>query len=323
MTSFKTVYDRRKDNCYFSVVIPCYNSESTIHYVLNSLRHQIFQDFEVIVVDDHSSDSTLDVCLTFTSFLNISIVSLDSPSGGPAIPRNTGIQISKGRYICFLDSDDTFHPRKLERIQEGLEKFPADLAFHPVITCSSLPKLCNYSDLRGSVIGRDRRLPILFSLSYSLLFYGNFFVNSSLTFSRHILIEIGLLDPSPEVIALEDFDLLLHYSRYKSSTLFIPDILGKYFVNPKSIQNLARSKRGLRYLSIKYSNDLPPSTFAFSWFYLSAVLSRYAASISLPLVPSFFILLRKILSIFYKVLVFPFFVFYSILDRSRRTHEVI
>lgn len=323
MNSFKTVYDRRKENSLFSVIIPCYNCESTIPYVLNSLRHQVLQDFEVIVVDDHSSDSTLDICLGFASCFNISIVCLDYPSGGPAIPRNIGIQISRGRYISFLDSDDTFHPRKLERIRESLEQFPADLVFHPMITCSSLSELSNYSDLRGSVIGRDRRLPILFSLSYSLLFYGNYFVNSSLTFSRHILNDIGLLDPSPDVIALEDFELLLRYSRYKTSTLFIPHILGKYFVNPKSIQNIARSKLGLRYLSLKYYNELPSSTISFAWLYLSAVLSNYAASISLPLVPTIIILLRRLFSIFYKALVLPCFVLHSILDSSRRAHEVI
>jgi len=319
MSTYKIVYDKRKENSFFSVVIPCYNCESTIPHVLNSLRHQVFQDFEVIIVDDHSSDSTLDVCLGFASCFSISIVCLDYPSGGPAIPRNIGIQISKGIYISFLDSDDTFHPLKLERIREGLDRFAADLIFHPMITCSSLCNLCNYSDLHGSVIGRDRRLPILLSLSYSLLFFGNFFVNSGLTFSKDILIEIGLLDTSPELIALEDFDLLLRYSLHKSTTLFIPHILGKYFINPKSIQNLARSKQGLSYLSRKYSNELPSSTISFAWLYLSAVLSIYAASMSFPFARTLFILLRRLFSAIYKVMVLPCFVLHSISDSSRRT----
>ena len=99
-----------------SVVIPMYNAEKYIGECLTSLANQTFQDFDVIVVDDCSTDNTIEVVSSFAeNNSRIQQIKSDIHSGGyPSIPRNKGIESAKGRYIAFLDADDIWEPDKLD-----------------------------------------------------------------------------------------------------------------------------------------------------------------------------------------------------------------
>lgn len=82
---------------------------------LESVLNQSFQDWEVILVDDQSKDNTLQVATAYSSKdSRIRVIQLEKNSGGPARPRNVGISHARGEWIAFLDSDDVWHPRKLE-----------------------------------------------------------------------------------------------------------------------------------------------------------------------------------------------------------------
>jgi glycosyltransferase involved in cell wall biosynthesis len=93
---------------YISVVIPTFNSESTIERCLNSLSIQIHQDFEVCVIDASSSDNTLAIVNKFRAkFQNIRILS--ESDRGTYDAMNKGIDIARGEWIYFLGSDDEIH----------------------------------------------------------------------------------------------------------------------------------------------------------------------------------------------------------------------
>jgi glycosyltransferase involved in cell wall biosynthesis len=95
-----------------SVVIPAYNAGKLVRRVLESVLAQTYGDFEVLVVDDGSSDDTGTIARSFED-ARVRYVQHERNLGAAAA-RNTGIRLAKGRYIAFLDSDDTWLPEKLE-----------------------------------------------------------------------------------------------------------------------------------------------------------------------------------------------------------------
>lgn len=106
---------------FFTVVIPTHNRAELLKEAIQSVLEQTFKDFELIVVDDHSSDNTKDVVASFGNDHNIIYMMNDRTKGG-AGARNTGIFEAKGEWIAFLDDDDVWLPKKLElqynKIQE-------------------------------------------------------------------------------------------------------------------------------------------------------------------------------------------------------------
>lgn len=107
-----------------SVVIPTYNRANLIGRSIRSVLNQTYADFELIVVDDCSTDNTKDVLMSFHDD-RIRYVGLDRNSGTPATPTNVGIRHAVGRYIAVQDSDDEWLPRKLEKQVQVLENAPA------------------------------------------------------------------------------------------------------------------------------------------------------------------------------------------------------
>ena len=113
-----------------------YNTEKYIGECLDSIFAQTFQDFEVIVVDDCSTDNSCAIVESYMSKFNntrgtadkLQLIHSDKNSGGRAgIPRNIGMRLSYGEYIMFVDSDDTITPTALEEIYILINKFDADV----------------------------------------------------------------------------------------------------------------------------------------------------------------------------------------------------
>ena len=99
-----------------SIVIPTYNSEKFIDRTIKSVLNQTFQNFELIIVDDCSVDNTRKMIREFQKQDDrIKLIALEKNSGAPAHPKNVGIKNAKGEYIAFLDHDDEWLPKKLER----------------------------------------------------------------------------------------------------------------------------------------------------------------------------------------------------------------
>jgi len=97
-----------------SVIMPLYNSEGFVSDAIRSVLEQRFSDWEMIIVDDGSTDSSVAICRGFADQdRRIRVIKLDRHSG-PASARNTAIRIAAGRYIAFLDSDDFWHRNKLD-----------------------------------------------------------------------------------------------------------------------------------------------------------------------------------------------------------------
>ena len=114
------------DNKMVSVIIPCYNNELTIARAITSVLSQTYEEREIIVVDDGSTDDSKAVIQSFARE-NPSIKYIKQENAGPSAARNTGARAAKGRYLAFLDADDEWLPHKLQLQVHTLEKCNGDL----------------------------------------------------------------------------------------------------------------------------------------------------------------------------------------------------
>ena len=95
-----------------SIIMPAFNASKTIFDSINSVQSQTYQNWEMIIIDDGSTDNTKDIITPFLSDYRIKY--LRQLNSGPSIARNNGINKAKGKYLAFLDSDDIWKPNKLE-----------------------------------------------------------------------------------------------------------------------------------------------------------------------------------------------------------------
>lgn len=102
-------------NQLVSIIMPVYNNADYLESSISSVINQTYPNWELIVVDDCSSDLSSEIVMRFASVDDrIHLYRTPACSGSPIVPRNLGIEMSKGRYISFLDSDDVWLPSKLQ-----------------------------------------------------------------------------------------------------------------------------------------------------------------------------------------------------------------
>jgi glycosyltransferase involved in cell wall biosynthesis len=113
------------DNPFFSVIIPTYNRAALVREAIQSVLDQTFGNFELIIVDDHSTDNTEDIVQGYSD-KRISYV-LNDHKKGPGGARNAGLSRSRGKWVAFLDSDDVWLPKKLELVYKKTQEVDANV----------------------------------------------------------------------------------------------------------------------------------------------------------------------------------------------------
>ncbi len=113
-----------------SIITPCYNAEDYISHTIESVVNQTFKDWEMLIVDDCSTDSSRLIIESYAvSDPRVKYFKTDYPSGSPSMPRNIGIENASGKYIAFLDADDQWLPDKIERQVRFMEDNNYDLSY--------------------------------------------------------------------------------------------------------------------------------------------------------------------------------------------------
>lgn len=110
-----------------SIIIPAYNVAPYIGECINSILDQKYSDFEIIIVDDGSTDGTGELCDEFCK-KDSRIRVIHKKNEGPSAARNIGVQFAEGSYISFVDSDDMVSPDYLQVLYENAVKFNADIS---------------------------------------------------------------------------------------------------------------------------------------------------------------------------------------------------
>lgn len=104
--------------------MPAFNCEVYVAQAIESVLIQSYSNFELIIINDGSTDNTLSIINSFAARDPRILIINQKNSGKPAIPRNVGINIAQGKYICFLDADDFYHPDKIRSSVVLLDRYP-------------------------------------------------------------------------------------------------------------------------------------------------------------------------------------------------------
>ncbi|MBR6061402.1 MAG: glycosyltransferase family 2 protein, partial [Spirochaetales bacterium] len=175
-------------NLSFSIVIPVHNRENTLIPCINSILQQTNQNFEIILVDDHSTDNSVNVIQKFTDNDDrIKLILQNEEKHGAQAARNTGIMNAQYDWIMFNDSDDIWLPNKIEKEYEFLKQY------------SFNPKIVIYSDCNTANVNTGEKkywaLPhISENNSYKDLLIQSAPMFQSLVCTKQHLEEIGMLD---------------------------------------------------------------------------------------------------------------------------------
>ena len=230
-----------------SVVVPAYNAARTLPATIASIESRTVRPLEIIVVDDGSTDNTVEVAQA-TGARNLRVIS--QANAGHAAARNTGIAAAQGRYVAFLDADDLWLPDKLALQLDEIRRNP---------------------DIRALQTGAarvDDELTLLWiehcrrssdQLWDTLCFRNLPALMSTLLIERELLQELGGFDAS--LIILQDWDLAIRLAR-RNQLHSLPDALSayRYFDTSQSANVEIHVEPGLRVLDRLFADpSLPPA----------------------------------------------------------------
>jgi glycosyltransferase involved in cell wall biosynthesis len=212
-----------------SVVIPTHQAAELIGDTIACVLAQTYQDFEIVVVDNGSTDGT-DAIVAAIGDPRIRY-QWQEDSGLPANSRNVGVRLAAGEFVAFLDADDVWYPEKLERVMAAFDEDPT-----LTLTCHDV-----YVTQDGRVVKTRGYSPDTSRMHEELLYVGNFVTTSAVTVKRRAVLEAGGFDERPEFVTVEDYDLWLKIADRGGRFRFIGEPLGEYVQYAGSLsKNLER-----------------------------------------------------------------------------------
>ena len=197
-----------------SIVIPTYNHAEFLQQALQSLVNQTFQNWEAIIVNNFSSDGTLQIIGQFDE-PRFKVINFHN-HGVIAASRNIGIQNSVAPVIAFLDSDDIWHDEKLSKCMPEFGT-GADVVCHGEnwISDDSVPRAVFY--------GPEKK-----ATYRNLLFRGNCISTSATLVKKNVLERLGGFSENPSFITAEDYELWIRISLATPKFVFVREILGDF-----------------------------------------------------------------------------------------------
>ncbi|MEH2373126.1 glycosyltransferase [Nostoc sp.] len=256
------------DGTQISVIIPAYNSEKTIKETIQSVLNQTFTDFELIIINDGSQDSTLEV-VTQIQDPRIKVFSYSNAGGN--VSRNRGLHRAGGEFVSFLDADDLWTPDKLQSQLKALQEN---------VTAKVAYSWTDYIDTNSQFLFSGKRINENRNL-YDNLLLDNFLENgSNPLICKKALITLGGFDEF--LNAAQDWDMWLRLAS-KFDFICVPSVQILYRISPNSLScNLVRQEKScLQVLERAYKERPslldPPSrsTLKNSWNISLANLYKY------------------------------------------------
>ena len=208
-----------------SVVLPTYNRAHVLARAIDSVLHQTFQDLELIVVDDSSTDGTTELLQSYSSDM-IRVIKLNQ-NVGPSCARNIGIQSARGELVAFQDSDDEWVSEKL---QIQVNQMAAVSPGHRTVGASYTRFILkDDGGLLQRIVPADDITPLDGNI-YSTLLRNNVVDTPTLLVRKEVFDDVGVFDETIE--RLEDWDLALRIARtYDFAFVDQPLILSHWSAN--------------------------------------------------------------------------------------------
>lgn len=204
-----------------SVIMPAYNAGKYIRESIESVLHQTYQNWELIIVDDGSTDNTRDVIECFVKDTK-RIRCIEQQNGKQGKARNAGIKNANGKLIAFLDADDLWYPNKLERQLSLLKKMNVDVIF-------SCADQINSKGEKTGCWEPSETCELFFGDDGLAYFFRRNIVNIFTVLAKRDAIEkAGRFNEEPEIQNIEDYDLWLRMLQNECKFMLMNEILGAY-----------------------------------------------------------------------------------------------
>lgn len=265
--------------CRISIVIPVYNVQDYLEACLESIRTQDFDDFEVIAVDDGSTDGSAELCDRF-AVEDTRFKVVHKPNGGVSSARNAGIDAACGEYLMFVDSDDALLPGALKTMYEAAGD--SDFALGGHVTCNGKSSV-------KVVPGKRQRYP---SDGMSTFFDDNLTRNCMMLDSPWAKLfrreTVGSLRFCKEMSYAEDKLFVFSFFASCRSAVTVPVPVYRYNIRSGSLGSDIRSDRHLMQMrlflppyckAVRTLQRLYPDSTALGALYHNDVVGRYACRI--------------------------------------------
>lgn len=229
-------------NPLISIVVPAYNTKDVIKNTFKSIEQQTYRNYQIIVIDDGSTDGTGELIDNY-DFSNNQFIIYHQENKGVSAARNKGIELAKGELICFLDSDDTYEPNFLEKMLSRQQQKDANIVY------------CGFSRIKQNSIINEK---IIFNEGNVVRqFLQKPFHMSAVIYKRSFLIDNNILFDTDLTICEDIFFTLK--ALVKSDAFVVKDYLFNYIYRNDSVTNAITNIK-------LYSNDI--NTWSRVIFYL-------------------------------------------------------
>jgi glycosyltransferase involved in cell wall biosynthesis len=256
-----------------SIIIPTYNRADYLAKCLEALAAQTMDPaaFEIIIVDNNSSDDTRELCLSFAdTHPTLNVRHVCETQQGASYARNRGVAEAKGAIVCFLDDDSPPIPEWLERLRQTFDD--------PAVGCAGGPSILDYQGqerppwLRGDLQGLLSGYTLPYAEPTQVVRWEQLPLSCNLAIRRRMFTELGLfrvdLDRSRgQVLAAGDTEMADRISKSGCKVVYVPDAPVRHLVPPGRLEkeHIYRIGRGLAASHIILTSD-PRPLMIIRWF---------------------------------------------------------
>lgn len=237
-------------NPKISIIVPIYNASLYLEETIQTVLNQTYPTWELILIDDGSTDDSAEICKRYQE-RDERITYQYKENGGQATARNLGILLSTGAWIAMLDSDDLWHPEKLQKQVEVIQNQKSiDLCFtNTSYFKNSIENAVeNYDNFPYGILDHNRL--------FKQIYRHNYIANSSVLIKKSLLEKVGKIDENPVVVGSEDWELLLRIFKSGAPAFGLSEQLLYYRLHEGGIHNQSTKMfKGKTYVYAKYDQD--------------------------------------------------------------------
>lgn len=216
------------DPALISVIMPCYNAAPYVEEAVNSVMQQSYPHVELIIVDDGSTDASVQIITRLAARYPDRITVLHQTNSGPYHARNQGLAHARGNFIAFLDADDTWHPDALNQLHAAMTETLADVAY------------CGWQNVGEAAVNTQPHIPPDYVESDATAL----FLQSCPWPINGVLVRRQLIDSlrgfSERLPTAMDYDLWLRMLAAQPTVVRVPQVLAFYRHYPRGHAHIPR-----------------------------------------------------------------------------------
>ncbi len=256
----------------FSVIMPVYCGAITVRKAIESVLAQTYENFELILINDMSSDNSMQILNEFKPHPKVTVLA-SSTNNGIGATRNAGIQVATGDYISFLDQDDIWYHDKLDSDALTFMDSKADIICHSLFVVNEIKHTGAKRMPRKWEMWED-------DMFRQLLFYRNELSISAASIKREVVDKIGNFTIDTTLAYVEDYDYWLRAAQQKLKFQYTKSLVGEYHIhknsNSRNITKMMASEYNLLNRYFKEMKKRPSDYFLYlqKWGYIGAKMIK-------------------------------------------------